>query len=109
MVAGGVALASSQAALEPALPVVKTDEEAIAEYEAYKAGEQTLQERLGKSARGKGRRLQLYNVQRLNAEEGNCSGRSTNNPVGQPKSTCCPTNWPVGYGVSLRLSRIRDQ
>jgi fanconi-associated nuclease 1 len=85
---GGVALASSQISLESALPAVKTDEEAIAEYEAYEAGEQTLQERLGKSTWGKGRRLQLYNVQRLNAEEGNCSDRSTNIPVGQQKSAC---------------------
>jgi len=24
-------------------------------------------------------------------------------PVGQQKSTCCPTNWPVSYGAGLQL------
>lgn len=52
---GGVALPSSQTALESALPAIKTDQEAIEEYEAYQASEQTLQERLGKRSGGKGR------------------------------------------------------
>lgn len=43
---GGVALSSGQPALETSLPAIKTDKEAIIEYEAYKASEQTLQERL---------------------------------------------------------------
>jgi Fanconi-associated nuclease 1 len=52
---GGVALPSSQTALESSLPAIKTDKEAIAEYEAYKASEQTLQERLGNRSWEKGR------------------------------------------------------
>ena len=52
---GGVALSSSQTALESSLPAIKTDEEAVAEYEAYKAGEQTLQERLGNHSWQRGR------------------------------------------------------
>lgn len=52
---GGVPLPSSQTALESSLPAVKTDKEAIAEYEAYKASEQTLKERLGNGRWEKGR------------------------------------------------------
>lgn len=52
---GGVALPGSPTALESALPTIPTDKEAIEEYEAYKASEQTLQERPGKRSRGKGR------------------------------------------------------
>lgn len=52
---GGVPLPSSQTALESSLPTVKTDKEAIAEYEAYKASEQTLKERLGNGRWEKGR------------------------------------------------------
>ena len=51
----GVVLSSSQTALESSLPAIKTDEDAIAEYEAYKAGEQTLQDRLGKRSWERGR------------------------------------------------------
>jgi Fanconi-associated nuclease 1 len=52
---GGVPLPTSQTALESSLPTVKTDKEAIAEYEAYKASEQTLKERLGNGRWEKGR------------------------------------------------------
>jgi fanconi-associated nuclease 1 len=51
----GVPLPSSQTALESSLPAVKTDKEAIAEYEAYKSSEQTLKERLGNGRWEKGR------------------------------------------------------
>lgn len=51
---GGVAL-GSHTALETSLPAIKTDKEAIAEYEAYKAGEQTLEERLENRTWEKGR------------------------------------------------------
>jgi fanconi-associated nuclease 1 len=51
----GTALPSSQTALESSLPAIKTDQEAIAEYEAYKASEQPLQERLGNRIWEKGR------------------------------------------------------
>jgi fanconi-associated nuclease 1 len=52
---GGVPLPGSQTELESSLPTVKTDNEAIAEYEAYKASEETLKERLGNSRWEKGR------------------------------------------------------
>ena len=52
---GGVPLPRGQTALESSLPAIKTDKEAIAEYEAYKASEQALQQRLGNCAWEKGR------------------------------------------------------
>ena len=50
----GAAL-GSQTALETSLPDIKTDEEAIEAYEAYKAGEQTLEDRLDNRSWEKGR------------------------------------------------------
>ena len=52
---GGVALMGRETALETSLPSVKTDKEAIAEYEAYKAGGQTLEDRLSNRSWEKGR------------------------------------------------------
>lgn len=52
---GGVSLTDCRTALETSLPSVRTDEEAIAEYEAYKADEQTLEERLSDRTWEKGR------------------------------------------------------
>src|SRR5271154_3245042 len=51
----GVQLPDSQSALETSLPQIKSDEEAIAEYEAYKAGEQSLQGRLSQNSWQRGR------------------------------------------------------
>ena len=52
---GGAQALASQTELETSLPPVKTDQEAIAEYEAYKASEETLQDRFKKRSWGKGR------------------------------------------------------
>ena len=52
---GGVPLKSSQSDLETALPALNTDQEAIDAYEAYKAGEDTLQTRLKDNSWQRGR------------------------------------------------------
>ena len=70
---GGVPLPSSQTALESSLPTVKTDNEAIAEYEAYKASEETLKE-----GRGNGR-----------WEKGTARGTSSGEAAGPSRPRAC--------------------
>jgi hypothetical protein len=36
-------------------------------------------------------------------QRGTCWDRCSNNPIGQLKSTCCITSWPVAYKAGLLL------